>query len=119
MSDSLSPFDLPGAPADAAALLDRYADRIGHAVRELHRRVPDVSAYALAVVIDNYQPSGRRRVKIGAFARAEAERTPGVAPLAPLLVKAAPEGMLHMVVLSDAWRSHMLVPGQGGSTALH
>ncbi len=114
-----TPFDLAGAPADAAALLDRHADRIGHAVRELRRRVSKVADYALAVVIDDSKPNGRRRVRIDAFARADAQKMPGVAPLAPLLADAAPEGTLHLVVLSDSWRSHTLVPVPAGSTALH
>jgi integrase len=114
-----TPFDLPGAPADAAALLDRHSDRIAHAVRALSRQVPRLADYAIAVVIDTPQPGGRRRVRIDAFARIDAEQMPGVAPLAPLLADAAPEGMLHLIVLSDAWRSHTLVPEQAGSTALH
>lgn len=114
-----TPFDLPGAPADTASLLDRHADRVAHAVRELRRLKRNVADYAIAVVIDNPRPGGRRRVRIDAFARINAERMPGVAPLASLLVDPAPAGMLHLVVLSDAWRSHTLVPVEAASSALH
>lgn len=115
----MTPFDLPGAPADVASLLERHADRIAYAVRELRRQVDKATDYALAVIPDNHQPDGRRRVKIRAFARADAMKALGVAPLAWLLADPAPVGMLHLVVLTDDWRHHTLVPVQGGSAALH
>lgn len=119
MLSILTPFDLPGAPADAASLLERHADRVTHAVRELHRRVGNVADYAIAVLIDNYQPNGRRRVKIGGFARANVNTLPGMDLVAPLLANEAPEGMLHLVVLTDYWQSHMLVSARAATTALH
>jgi hypothetical protein len=71
------------------------------------------------VVIDNYQPSGKRRVRIDAFARADVTKLPGREHVAPLLADKAPEGMLHLVVLTDYWQSHTLVPSQAATTALH
>lgn len=119
MPSNLTPFDLPGAPADAASLLERHGDRIDRAVRELHRRVRNVADYAIAVVIDNYQPNGRRRVRIDGFARANVDKLPGMDLVAPLLADEAPEGMIHLVVLTDYWQSHTLVPTRGATAALH
>jgi hypothetical protein len=119
MRQILTPFDLPGAPADAARLLERQADSVNHAVRELHRRVSNIADYALAVVIDNYQPNGKRRVRIEVFARADVPKMPDRELVAPLLADEAPEGMLHLVVLTDYWQSHTLVPSQAATTALH
>ncbi len=119
MPSILTPFDLPGAPADAASLLERHYDRIKHAARELHRRVPNATDYALAVVIDNYKPNGRRRVLIRGFARADADTMPGMDLVAPLLAEKAPDGMIHLVVLTDYWQSHTLVSSRAPTTALH
>lgn len=119
MPSILTPHDLPGAPADTASLLERQADRVAHAVRELHRRVDNVADYALAVVIDNYQPNGRRRVRIDAFKRADVGKLPGMDLVAPMLAVEAPAGMLHLIVLTDYWQNHTLVPLKAATTALH
>lgn len=119
MPPPLAPFDLPGAPDDVAHLLERHADRVNHALRALHRRVPNVADYTLAVFIDNPKPDGRRRVTIRAIVRADAITMPGLDLIAPLLADAAPEGMLHLATLADHWQSLTLVPLPRGTMALH
>ena len=104
-------YELPGSPDDVAGLLKRHGPRIDRAVRELRRRKPrTASNYFLAIALDHEGGDGRRRVRIGAFPRGYASKVPGMNLLAPKVTEAAPEGMLHLVILSNHWQNHMLVP---------
>lgn len=114
---NLSP--IPGCPDDVGALLARHWDRVLLNARRLQRDVADPSAFILVFAVDDFVDERPRNLQIARAARSDAPRLPFAEELAHFVNGPAPDGFVHMLVLTSSRPYHTLVPLPSSVAALH